>query len=521
MIETLHEMSLRLQALLDDDPEEAIRQAQQLDLSSPQRFNLMAVQAAIFVDGGGLTNQPHVVDDGIAILRELFKDFPVGNVAYNLANGLVTAVGQPRFDIPEWLEDQERTAEQRAEARKLYWRAIHDVKDAEHQTQAWTNLANQLSRSFRLGEAHDARIAALKVDPRNGVAAFGAVRDLMWLFQQGGCSDLTRVEAIHLAKIAKQDPQKLVAYAGALAAREIMRLADELGEPPTRSHHTDPFIQWVEQERLTLSPAVELVDPQLGKIDWLMLPGIRERDPSAAASPPPIFAMFNVLKSDFILARDLAWRALEEDGWPSTGRFADTLDFATYGPNRSALVLAHRTALDLLDKVAVTANHYFGLGLQPSKVYFGKIWREQRGGGSGPRPLLSTVRAAIEAGARALYGLVELADDYETEGAILRSQKDLRNAGTHRFVVLHDIGDGANSRKAPEVEHRSLDEYTVEVLGALRVARSAIQTLAFAVAQYERQLDWNTLGFTGTLIVPDHDQIRGRDEGTRLGGSDR
>lgn len=40
MIETLHEMSSRLQALLDDDPEEAIRQAQQLDLSSLQ----MAIQ---------------------------------------------------------------------------------------------------------------------------------------------------------------------------------------------------------------------------------------------------------------------------------------------------------------------------------------------------------------------------------------------------------------------------------------------------------------------------------------------
>lgn len=88
-----------------------------------------------------------------------------------------------------------------------------------------------------------------------------------------------------------------------------------------------------------------------------MLPGIFEREFGAASTPPPVFAMFNMLKSDFILARDLAWRAVDESVWPKTGRFSDTLDFATYGPDISALMLAHRTALDLLDKVAVTANH--------------------------------------------------------------------------------------------------------------------------------------------------------------------
>lgn len=50
---------------------------------------------------------------------------------------------------------------------------------------------------------------------------------------------------------------------------------------------------------------------------------------------------------------------------PKTGQFADALDYALYGPDTSALVLAHRTALDLLDKVAVTANSYFELGLAP------------------------------------------------------------------------------------------------------------------------------------------------------------
>jgi hypothetical protein len=222
--------------------------------------------------------------------------------------------------------------------------------------------------------------------------------------------------------------------------------------------------------------------------------------------------MFNVLKSDFILARDLAWRALDESVWPATGRFADTLDYATYGPDASALILAHRTALDLLDKVAVTANHYFEFGQAPDKVYFGKLWRGSPDKATGMRPLAEKVERAIRGGASALYGLVELAEDYDSSAGILRSQKDLRNAGTHRFVVLHDFGDPAHSRPAPEIEHHRLEVFTQEVLRALRVARSAIQMLALAVSQHERGMAQREADFIGTLIVPDHDWIRGRDE---------
>ena len=89
-----------------------------------------------------------------------------------------------------------------------------------------------------------------------------------------------------------------------------------------------------------------------------------------------MFAMLNMLKSDFVLAGDLAWRASDKNTWPKTGQFADTLDYAMYGPDTSALILAHRTALDLLDKVAVTANYYFGLGVAPNKVGFGSLWRD-------------------------------------------------------------------------------------------------------------------------------------------------
>lgn len=511
-LDRFYELAVYLNTLMDSDPAEAVRQAREIDLDTPERFHLMGLQAAILVDGGASTRQRDAVEEGLALFRELYGLFPTASITYNFANGLVAAAGNPLSDL-SWLDHQERTREYRAEARRCFWNVAQDLDaDSSLRTQAWTNLANQFSNSFRLGEAHDARLAALEVDPENGVAASSAARDLLWLFDQGGCSDLTRIEAVMMAKTAHRHQDRVVQYAGAQAARQIAEFASEFGDPPPRAPHTDPFMSWVERERLTLAPVVEFVDPALGKLDWLMLPGILERESGARGMPPPVFAMFNVLKSDFILARDLAWRALDDNVWPTTGRFADTLDYANYGPGVSALILAHRTALDLLDKVAVTANHYFEFGQAPDKVYFGKLWRGSPDKATGVRPLAKRVEKTIRGGASALYGLVELADDYDSSTGILRSQKDLRNAGTHRFVVLHDIGDPTHSRQAPEIEHHRMDMFTQEALRALRVARSAIQMLALAISQHERGMAQRENDLVGSLIVPDHDWIRGRDE---------
>ncbi|CAN2967174.1 hypothetical protein METHPM2_110049 [Pseudomonas sp. PM2] len=51
--------------------------------------------------------------------------------------------------------------------------------------------------------------------------------------------------------------------------------AEILGIPPIKVLHSSDG--WV--GRLTLAPAVEFVDRSLGKLDWLTLPGILQREP--------------------------------------------------------------------------------------------------------------------------------------------------------------------------------------------------------------------------------------------------
>ncbi|WP_431035451.1 LA2681 family HEPN domain-containing protein [Pseudomonas yamanorum] len=511
MLSKFSELSSHLNSLVDADPNLAIQEARDLVLDGRDRLNMMSLRAATLVNAGASLGRKDAIDEGLELYRELHDLYPTADITYNLANGLVESASCGSADS-KWLDHQEQARAYRAEARRCYWRVVQDVDaDVELRTQAWTNLANLFAKTYRLSEAHDARLSALKVDPKNGVAAFCAALDLMWLYRRGGCSELTHMEAVMLARRALRHRERIVQYAGESVAAKVEALASELSDPPPRSHHINPFTRWVEEERLTLAPAVELVDPTLGKLDWLTLPGILEREPEVGSRPPPLFAMFNMLKSDFILARDLAWRARDESVWPRTGQYADTLDYAMYGPDTSALILAHRTALDLLDKVAVTANHYFELGVVPNKVGFGRLWRDSADKKTGS-PLTKKVQGLIRSGVHALYGLAELAEDYDGIDGILRSQKELRNSGTHRFVVLHDLGDPSQARQAPEIEHLNRSDFIDEALRALRVARAAIQMLALAISQHEEILRKQSDGLIGTMVVPDHHWIRGEDE---------
>lgn len=497
-------MANYLTKLVDVDPNKAIKLARKLRKDYIKDTNAKLLAAITMVDAGPAARQPDAIEEGIALLREIHESHPTEDIMYNLANGLVSAAGYPPAN-ESWLDHQESTKYIRAEARELFWNTSQKAHNPTLATQALNNLANQFSHSFRLGEAHDTWRKALEVEPTNGVAAYCIANNLNWMESFTDCSELTKIEAATYARIALKHKDVVLQFAGLNAATKMVEFAESFEEPPSRSAHQDPFLLWVEQERLTLAPTVELVNPELGMIDWLMLPGIFEQEANIGGLPPPIFGMFNMLKSDFILARDLAWRSFDNTQWPATGRFLGTNDYAYYGPNVSALILAHRTALDLLDKVAVTANHYFDLNSKPDKVTFGNLWREPNRKDKKLQPLTKKIENIIRQGVYPLYGLVELADDYSKSEGILYSQKQLRNAGTHRFVILHEYGDISEYRQAPEIEHHQIEKFTQEVTKAIRVARSAIQMLAYSIAKHESCVLKKKTDIIGTLYLNDQE----------------
>ena len=82
------------------------------------------------------------------MFREVYELHPDMRVAYNLTNALVASAGSPQR-ASDWLDHQEHTREQRAEARRLFWVAARDTKTPQDtQTQAWTDPANQFTNSI-------------------------------------------------------------------------------------------------------------------------------------------------------------------------------------------------------------------------------------------------------------------------------------------------------------------------------------------------------------------------------------
>jgi hypothetical protein len=206
--------------------------------------------------------------------------------------------------------------------------------------------------------------------------------------------------------------------------------------------------------------------------------------------------MFNILKADFAVARRLAFDATVA-AHPDEGFYVDTLDFAVYGGRASLLTLAQRAALDVLDRIAVLVNDYLDVGVPPHRVQFTSFWFEGDGAARRWRP---KIEAEIRAGNGPAVALTDLAEDLDKLGA-LRFHRDARNAGTHRFAVLHDIS-GGRSASSEAVEHFEFDSYFPLVTATLQLARSAILYTAEFIAWRERRI--RPAGAIGSLFAPSH-----------------
>ncbi|MCX5615409.1 LA2681 family HEPN domain-containing protein [Bombella sp. TMW 2.2559] len=499
-IAELHETESRLQDLSNRNPEEAIKEARKLtDKYSVKYFNLNQMKACTLVNAGSLIQDKNAIEEGLRIFQWCYEQYPSPGIAYNLANGMSAMIGTPPHDV-DWLDHQERTRHDRNKIRQYFWKAADGKKfDNTERSIALTNLGNQFSASFRYGDAQDAWFFALKADLENGVAASCAARNLFRLYRQGMGSDATLEQIKRLNRLVRLNKGKLTEYTSQKEADDILNFANLWDEPLAQPSSESSYVQWVKDERLALAPTLEAMNLTSETLDWLCLPDIRGL---ISEGQPIIFPMFNMLKSDYILARDLTWRALDGDRWADIEGFASTFDGALYGADMSALILAHRSVLDLLDKISVFINRYFELGENMKGVNFSNLWRVSKSV-NGERPLKDKVVDIINSGVQALYGLVELSGDYNSDNGIFNSHKNIRNSSTHRFVILHDYLLHEEGNSFEEIERYEFVQFQDEVLQALRIARSALQILVLSIKQNEDILSKDSEGLVLTIDVPD------------------
>jgi tetratricopeptide (TPR) repeat protein len=507
-LDAFNHEQLRLHSLMDDDPAKAIKEARLLPCDTPVKGILYtSLKASVLIDAGSSARNKQAIEEGIDLFRRLIAELPdEAGFHYNLANGLMALADQQPYAGSSWYMD---TASIRSEARSHLQKAISSKDNAPIISTAFANLGNALIRSHRWVEAYDAYTNALGYDRSNAIASTGAAKVLL------RCSDrgignrriLLSVAARHL-KAASLHPGRIAELAGKRAQDELAPLLQmQLPEsnPPDLTGASD-YEKFVARHRLALSPTIEGLDCSLKRWDCLRFDSITE--PVGTSGVPPLFAMLNVMKSDFLAARYLAHQALTAE-FPDSGLYTDTLDYAVYGIVPSLLSLAQRACIDVLDKIAAATTEYFCIPGNVRVVYFWSRWFDNPREGP-PFVWHSSLRPHIDKGNTAIVALADISFDID-EGGFLMRKKAFRHSSTHRFTVLHDMGC-TPSRASAQIEHSEIHEFKEQLIESLQLARAAILYFVEMVTIAEKTHAAGA-GKVGTIAVPSHHYIRGEEDG--------
>lgn len=507
----LQKLTGDLYRLLDADPAAAVQEARALsEFRREDGVTADSVRAAIFVDAAIKLGDISLIREARGILETILESAPGRiDIQYNLANALGNECQLVPYRDPSWYLD---TLRLRLAARAAYQGVIDASVGEDYRARAQTNLGNELWRAHRWVEAYDAYLDALVADPTNAVASTGAVKVLLRA-RDLGIGDPARAEAAaarHLRNVTG-GRERIRELAGQDAAADLDRLQGlglTGGEPPDLSGAGE-YEHFVADHRLMLAPTIEGLNASLKRWDSLHINRVVEPI-GAGAGVPPVFAIFNTAKAEYLAARWLYYLSIKDAVCvPETGSYHDTLDYAVYGVRRSLAVFAQRAALDVLDKIALLVTEFLGLPEDPRSVNFRSRWHRRDGKTKAVIGWHEGVAEEVSHGNRGFIALADVALDLSREG-FLAKKKDLRDAGTHRALVLHDMAKTA-SRESTYVMHENEPEFYRVVLETLRLARASlvylIEGLALSADRQEGQCS-----FLGTLFVPAHHSIRGEDD---------
>lgn len=166
----------QLYKLRNEDPQAAISFLNELGCSPEEKV----AAAVVLVDCGDAINDFASVSKGVEILDELVKTSkPDFALSYNLANGLQV---RSRLGHGPVSPVAGQAFEDRFQSRVHFGLVMRDdAAPDELRSQALTNIGILFLDTFRWVEALDCFQKALKILPRNGVAAYQEMRRLMSL----------------------------------------------------------------------------------------------------------------------------------------------------------------------------------------------------------------------------------------------------------------------------------------------------------------------------------------------------
>lgn len=482
-------------------------------------------KAVVLIDCGAATNNFEAVSQGVEILGRLIKIAkPNSGLFYNLANGL-----QIRSRVNDELSSPVAGPqfEDRFQARVNFGKVIRDNHASpELKSQALTNIGILLLETSRWVEALDCFQKALKILPRNGVAAYQEMRHSMSLAglfyrktktYQSYCHVDTMLERVRqLSDVVSSNYDTVEEFSGKDALSSVQKAVEDAAKikPCPQKKIDNPFFAFVAEQGLALSLYCSNDEFSSGRFDLLTIPSVQAKT-SDKHHVPEIFAMINVMKSDYAFARQVFFDVWEYDTdtpfFETTSR-ADTLDYAVYGVRYSALTSAQRIVFDILDKIAVALACYLDME-KANKTDFTKVWGSKKKGEG--FKLHEEIKASLNSGNPGLIALYNIFHDISKDDSrghgYMEAHKTYRNTSTHRFSVLHDdMISNDYSSASFAVDHIDISKFERLTLDSLKLARAALFYLIDMIIFAEEVKHSDDETIVVSSIVPDHDYIRGR-----------
>lgn len=491
-----------------------------LDVRPQVLSRALAAASGVLIDAAGDAEDREALEAANAWARRIVDDQDGDDAlrqhcAYNLSNGLshlakmtIRQASEADTSIDRHTQALWDQRDLMAEARRLLRQVADDPAcDPGLRSLAACNLGNDLDEMGRWLEAYEWYQRSLALDPTNGNAAgniavaLGRMLHCEWV-----ASGHLAAVYNHYLKMAQSLAEETARIAGEATARRYAEMPLIEGDVGHFAHLGDPaddYQQWVAEHRLALTPAVEGLGHNHERWDNAQLSQARSKD----GAVPAVFTMLDSLKAEFVAIRRMAYNGMRQvedhhgqQSAEDSGVYGDARDGTIHGEQVAQLVIAQRTALDVLDKLAVTTNEHLRIGVAPGRIDYRGYWA--------PRGIWREGLMPPASDGRALLAVADLANDLASDGFYEHSQM-LRNAGTHRVIAATVLPRPAAAAKEA-LSVVGLDALMESTLEALRVARAAflyIIGLLEEWADYEDEQD-------PVASRPIYDQLpRGQREG--------
>lgn len=449
-------------------------------------------------------------------LDEIHTLFSDGVGYYNYANALKTTFDLKRIKDDKWLLPQ--NAELLIKAKRHYWLAVRETKDASKKLEIMTNLAHALSSCHRISESlylYDCVIAEKSDFPQANYSRALSFVDKLQHLANGYSMNMIFQTYLNFKATAETSYEihESFRHKAKLKTEQTLKLLKKEGQDEVKiqndlKKNISEFERHTDERKFFLTNGLCLSEHAL----YCFCNGARRDDLSIVKtersfSPqePPFFLkhehILNQLKSEYYKARQLYYEAITKSDSEYENESSDKCLSRIYeddviGARAEDLRQSFKMSFGILDKIAVSVCDLYDFPVgEKEKIYFEAFWNRKDQDKN--KTQSNRWNKVNEIDNPSLFALYFQSTDLNSKEGEWKEFKQWRNALEHGYFVLAKNDESMPddplkifNRKIEVVfaNYNIFEDRTAELL---RFVRSAIFNYVFCVRAEDAKVQNN------------------------------